>query len=197
MPLPSYSADDFKSVLQARLPRGRAWPRDADSVMAQVVGAYAPTNQRVCARAAQLLQDAFPVAPVELLPEWEQTLGLPDPYTTQEPSTAQRQAQVATRFAATGGQSIDYIINYAAKLGYTITITQFAPMRAGQPCGQPVYGQDWIYAWQINGPTYTVVPAKAGVAVCGDPLASWTNDILQYELKRIAPAHTQILFVYN
>jgi uncharacterized protein YmfQ (DUF2313 family) len=55
------------------------------------------------ARAGQLIPDAFPCSTVELLPEWEATLGLPDPC-VQPPLTTlqQRQAAVCAKLVARG-----------------------------------------------------------------------------------------------
>jgi len=69
---------DYQAALQALLPHGRVWPREPDAVQSRVAAGLAQTAARLHARANYLLRDAFPVAPLELLPEWEATLGLPD-----------------------------------------------------------------------------------------------------------------------
>lgn len=149
-------------------------------------------------RNAHLLVDAFPATAVELLPEWEAALGLPDPCAGVAPTVAARQQQVVARFAGSGGQSMAYYIGYAAILGYTITITQFSPARAGQlRAGQPLNGVAWAFAWRINAPLNTVARAQAGIVRAGEPLASWGNAVLQCELSEIVPAHTIPIFAYS
>lgn len=198
MAAPNYQSSDFLSALQALMPRGLVWPRDPTSVMAQVMAGLAPTWARHTERNNNLLVDAFPATAVELLPEWESALGLPDPCAGVAPTVSARQAQVVARFAGSGGQSAAYYIAYAAILGYTITITEFAPARAGQlRAGQPLNGAAWAFAWRINAPLNTVVKAKVGSARAGDPLASWGNAVLQCELSEIAPAHTILIFAYS
>lgn len=198
MSAPNYQASDFQSALQGLMPRGLAWPRDASAVMTQVMSGLAPTWARHTARDNNLLIDAFPATAVELLPEWEAALGLPDPCAGPAPTIAARQAQVVARFAGSGGQSAAYFIAYAAILGYTITITQFAPARVGQlRAGQPLNGPSWAFAWRINAPLNTVVRAQAGVVRAGEPLASWGNAVLQCELTEIVPAHTIPIFAYS
>jgi uncharacterized protein YmfQ (DUF2313 family) len=132
-----------------------------------------------------------------MLPEWEATLGLPDPCAGEAPTIALRQAQVAARFIAGGGQSIAFFVGFAKTLGYDITITQFAPSRFGRPFGSPFGGVAWAFAWQVNAPQFTVATFNFGTGNFGDPFASWGNTVLQCELQRLSPAHTIITFNYD
>jgi uncharacterized protein YmfQ (DUF2313 family) len=197
MPIPAWTADDLLSAFQQLMPRGRAWPRDPSSVQAQTLAALVPTFQRLTASAAGLLVDAFPSTAVELLPEWQSSLGLPDPCAGDTPTLTQEQAQVVARFVAGGGQSVDYFVNFAATLGYDITITQFAPSRFGRPFGQQFGGVAWAFAWQINAPQFTVDYLTFGNSTFGQPFSSWGTTVLQCELQRLAPAHTTVLFSYT
>jgi uncharacterized protein YmfQ (DUF2313 family) len=97
---PNYTAADFLKALQGLMPRGRLWPRDADAVQTQVLAQLAPSYARSTARANYLLVDAFPATTYELLPEWESTLGLPDPCAGVAPTIPLRQAQALARFVA-------------------------------------------------------------------------------------------------
>lgn len=200
MAAPNYQASDFLSALQALLPRGLAWPRDPSSVMGQVMAGLAPTWARHTEQNNNLLVDAFPPTAVQLLPEWEAALGLPDPCAGPAPTIAQRQAQVVARFAGSGGQSVPYFINYALMLGYSVTVTEYVASRVGQSrVGQSNsrMGQQWSFAWQINAPLITVTQSRTGSARAGDPLASWGNAVLQCEISEVAPAHTMVIFAYS
>jgi uncharacterized protein YmfQ (DUF2313 family) len=179
---PQYVDADFLAGMQALLPTGPAWPRDPDAVVTQVLAALVPLYTANAAAASGLLADAFPVSPVNLLPEWQATLGLPDPCAGQNPTLQAEQEQVATRFVATGGQSIPYFVSVAATLGFPITITQFRPFRFGDSFGQLLYGEPWAFAWQVNAP-----PLGNG---------SSGNNVLVCELQRIAPAHTVPIFQF-
>lgn len=197
MSAPQFLAADFAAALQALLPRGRVWPREPDAVQAQAVGSLAPVYERQTTRANNLLADAFPLTTLELLPEWEETMGLPDPCasTSGTPTVAARQAQVVARVKAQGGQSVAYFIAFALALGYSITITQFIPARAGiLRAGQPLNGVDWAHAWQINTLTNTVVHAVAGKLSAGEPIAYWNNAVLICEMAAVKPAHTVLMY---
>ena len=194
---PFYKAADFLSAMQALLPRGRVWPRSATAVQTQVLSGLAPCYERQTARANYLLVDAFPSTTYELLPEWEATLGLPDPCAGPAPSIPLRRAQVIARLTALGGASIPYLVSFAASLGYTVTITQYTQARAGMlRAGQPCNGYDWNFAWKITAPLNTIVRAKAGAMAAGDPLASWGNKVLECEFRAVMPAHTIPIFAY-
>ena len=198
MPAPNLTAADFLVALQALMPRGRVWPRDSDAVQTKTLAGCAPTYARLTARANELLVDGFPATAYELLPEWESSLGLPDPCAGAAPTIPQRQAQVVARFANSGGQSIAYFIDFAAELGYTITIEQFMQARAGLlKAGDPCFGQDWNFAWKVTAPANTIVRAVAGRMAAGDPLVAWGNKVLECEIKAVAPAHTVVMFAYG
>jgi uncharacterized protein YmfQ (DUF2313 family) len=192
---PIYAVTDYQAAMQALLPRGRAWPRDPGSLLSMLFLGLAPTYYRQGVACAGLLADAFPLTPVDLLGEWEATLGLPDPCAGVQPTIQARQAQVAARFIAQGGQSVPYFIAFAANLGYAITITEFAPFCCGvNTCGQPLNGEAWAFAWEVNDPTFTISAFQCGRDACGEPLRWWGNTVLQCEMKRISPAHTTLFF---
>lgn len=196
--MPVFSADDFARALAGLLPTGRAWPRDQDATLPTVTAALAPSYARNAARAENLLVDAFPGTVGELLPEWEATLGLPDPCAGETPSVERRQAQVAARFAADGGQSAAYYVRLAAALGYDITIGEFAPARFGRTrFGARFQGVGWAHVWAVNAPLESVAQAHFGAARFGDRYAWWGNAVLECEIGKAAPAHSKVLFRYS
>ncbi len=196
MGAPIYSQDDYVSALQKLLPRGRVWPRDPGSVQASALAGFARSFARSNGDAAALLTDAFPTSTVDLLPEWESTLGLPDLCAGPQTTVQSRRAQVASRFTTVGGQSIAYFTQLAATLGYSITITQFAPSRFGRQFGEPFGGIAWAHAWQVNAPAFTINRFRFGSDAFGESFAVWSNNILQCELQAAMPAHTALIFNY-
>jgi uncharacterized protein YmfQ (DUF2313 family) len=197
MPAPKLTSADFLRAFQALMPRGRVWPRDSDAVQTEVFTGLTQIYARSTARANYLLVDAFPATTYELLPEWEATLGLPDPCAGPAPTIQQRRNQVVARLSNSGGQSIAYFVNFAAQLGYTVTITQYTQARAGMlRAGDPCNGYDWNFAWKITAPLNTVVRAVAGAMAAGDPLAAWGNGVLECEFRAVMPAHTIPIFAY-
>lgn len=191
---PLLGEDDFLALLQNRLPRGRAWTRDEGSNLTAFLRGIAKSMAAAHARQVNLLTDEFPASTEELLPEWEATLGLPDPCAGQLPLISERVAQAVARIKARGGQSVPYFIGFALNLGYTITITEFTPYRVGRPIGVPIYGDDWAHVWEVNAPAFTTRYFRAGVDTAGTPLADWSGGVLACELGRIKPGHTFLFF---
>lgn len=176
--VPAYTSADYAQAMANLLPRGPVWSRAPGSNMMALMGALAPTYVRSGAAAAQLIYDIFPATTDALLIEWEETLGLPDPCTPLDPSTAQRKAAVLAKFIGSGGQSADYFIAVAAALGYPITITELST----------------AYHWQINAPTVNVSFFELGFGVCGDFFWTTGNDELECRIRQIMPAHTVLTF---
>lgn len=189
-------AGDFLRAFMSLLPRGRVWSRDVSSVQSRALLGLVTIYEDSTARANQLLVDAFPGSTYELLPEWELTLGLPDPCAGPAPTIQARRAQVVARLTAAGGQSIPYFTGLAKSLGYEVTVTQFMPSRFGKRFGTPFGGVDWAHAWQINAPTFTVNRLRFGDSF-GSPFSYWTNNVLQCELQSVKPAHTVLNFSYS
>jgi len=197
MPLPNITTPDIQRALKALLPPGAVWPRDADSVQSQVFGALAPTYARLTARDGNLLTDAFPTTTLELLPEWEASVGLPDICTPLNPTTQQRVAAVAAKVLSLGGQSPAYYIAVAAALGFAVTITQFMPFCADMACELPDYDPLWLFVWQVNAPQITTFYFSADEASADDALETYDNTELSCRLAQIAPAHTTLLFAFS
>jgi len=201
----SYSADDFNHALLALLPRGKAWPKDPSSAQVRALSFIGPTFARLSARAEQLLVDAFPSTAVELLATWEALLGLPDPCAGPATSIAERQAQVIARLIGTGGQAMQFLIDFAALFGYTVTITEQAPAGgtltqfvAGNTAGTRLVtdtGND-VFTYVVNAPLVSSSHFVAG-SHAGEPLASWGNTVLECVMDEVKPAHCKVIFAYT
>jgi uncharacterized protein YmfQ (DUF2313 family) len=194
---PLFGSSDYQQAMLKLLPRGRAWRRDTDSVLVALLGALAPTYVRSNASANQLLVDTLPTTTLNLLPEWEESLGIPDACTPTGQTVAQRQQAVSAKWAARGGQSQAYFIKLALTLGYVTTITQFTSFKVGMRVGLPIYGAAWDFAWQVNVPTYTPQYFRTGINSTGDALATFGSTYLQCRLRALAPAHTTVIFNYS
>lgn len=197
MTAPNFSDADFLSAMQGLMPRGRAWPRDPEAIQTKTLSAMAPTYRRNSDRSANLIADAFPASTLELLPEWEESLGLPDPCAGASPTLQARRAQVLARFTGNGGQSIAYFVAYAAALGFTINVGEFAPFRVGlSRVGDPLCDEDWAFTWSVQSPLNTITYFRTGQSGVGEPLASWGNAVLECELSALSPAHSILQFQY-
>lgn len=188
---------EYVAMLQNLLPRGLAWPREGASKMRAFLESLAVEFSRVDTRVEDMLREAYPLTASELLTDWERVTGLPEACEGLAETTQRRREAVDRKLSSLGGQSPGYYIGGAARLGYEITITEFSPFVAGDDAGDPVYGDDWAYAWQVNAPEESVSYFAAGEGSAGDPLASWGNQLLECVISRLKPAHTIVIFAYG
>ena len=193
------SADDYLSQLQALLPSGAAWTREADAVLTQLLHAQAEELARVDGRAEDLLRESDPRTTSELLPDWERVAGLPDTCVPAAQTLQERRDALVTKLTNPGGQSHAFFIALAARLGYTVTITEFPPFEVGLSGAGDEVGSDdqWRFVWRVNGPETTVRVFRAGSGRAGEPLRKWGNELLECVLNRYKPAHTNLLFGYG
>jgi uncharacterized protein YmfQ (DUF2313 family) len=156
------SGADYAQAMLELLPQGQAWPRDLGSTLVMTIDGLADCYGTVDARAADLLeQESDPRKTVELLSDWERNWGLPDLCFKSTPTISARQQMLVFKMTLLGNQSRDFFITDVAKnmLGYTITISEYAPFMAGvSNCGDtrtppldpnPLVGD---YRWYIGPP---------------------------------------------
>lgn len=197
-PPPTNSPEDYLAQFQKLLPRGRVWHRGWGWVQDADLLTLMPTWARLQTALNGLIGAIFPCTPSPaMLPEWEATLGLPDPCIGPLSTIQARQLAVCAKFVGRGGQSASYFVRLANSLGYDAEVVQFAPFRCGiNTCGQPLYGEDWAYAWSIVVHPTSIIYFSTGVSACGEPLRDWGDKILECLIHEYAPAHTIPIFQY-
>lgn len=189
------TANQYKTQLQALLPKGLAWPRGTDATLTKLMRAFAQELARVDARASALLEEVDPRTTNELLTDQERVAGLPDSCVMETLSNAQRIAALVNKLTTVGGLSKAHYIALAASLGYEITITYFRPWTVLSPVNEPLYGEEWRFVWQVNSQLDTVRRWTVQSPV-SDPLASWGNEQLECVMRRYNQSHTQVQFAY-
>jgi uncharacterized protein YmfQ (DUF2313 family) len=200
VPLLTRTAQEYAHQFQRLLPRGAIWHRGLALNQDADIEILMPTWSRLHQRLNDLIGMIFPCTqdPPELLTEWEETLGLPDPCIGELATVQERIMAVCIKFTARGGQSKEYFIAIAAALGIEITITEFRPFEVGlNRAGDPLYGEAWAHTWQVNIPSTAIVYFSTGGSTAGDPLRNWGNSILECVLEALKPAHTILIFTYG
>jgi uncharacterized protein YmfQ (DUF2313 family) len=197
-PPPEHTAEDYLGQFQRLLPRGRVWHRGWGWMQDADLLALMPTWARLQGRLNDLIAEIFPCSTVELIPEWEATLGLPD-CTGPLPTIQQRTAAICGKFVARGGSTIEYFIHLAASLGYQIEIETYKPFYASQGyAGYPCYDDQWAYAWRVTvlGSTM-IVWFRASESTAQEPLATWISGLLQCTIEKYKPANTVIIWAFE
>lgn len=206
--------EDYLSFFQALLPSGPAWTRDRKAELTKVLNFFAGEFARIHGRAMDLLNEADPRSTIEMLNDWEDVAGLPDPCSAGIADTVQeRRLALVQKITGRGGQSAKYFVELAEILGYDIEITENRPFTCGlSECGLhqtvgPYSAQlhqltdklDIRYFWKVlvKGPRVTWF--QCGASECGkDPLAKITRaEDLECIFQRLKPAHTSLTIAYE
>lgn len=208
------TAADYTQGLAGLLPNGIIWGRQPDSVMMTALGGLMGIFGYFDTLAGNLLDiESDPRSTVEMLPDWNRNFGLPDACAVDEQlSIADQQVALVQKMTTQGGQSRAYFIAAAARIGYTITITEYSPFMAGvSNCGDTRDAQG-DYRWQIGPPSIrfywsvnvgqarlTWFRAGAGGGQAGvDPMLiiGLATD-LECMINRWKPGHTLVIFNYS
>lgn len=195
----SRALSDALDESRALLPVGSAWPRDPRSNLDKLLAGLSTWRGRLEVRAEDLLQESDPRTTSELLPDWEDAVGLPDECLPVPGSIAERRALILARLVGEGGGSRAFFESLARAIGYTVTIEEHEsdPARCGVArtgvgrCG----GDLWDFVWSVRSPLILVRLARCGVARMGDPMGTFGDALLRCVMERAAPAHTLVRFV--
>lgn len=188
-------SDAFQQMVASLLPRGPIWvPRNAD--IAALSAGLGDEGVRFHNRMVELMLEAYPSTTDELLDEWEDAYGLP--LCGDAPTDlASRQAALAGRVAAVGGQTPEYFIGLAwavlEQSGYSrttdpdlVTIEERpegVPFRVSEGrVGDRLGAVEALFDWVMHLPTDT--PTDFG-------------HVIECIVERYAPAHTNVTFEYD
>ena len=188
--------DDYLAQLQALLPKGPAWPRDRGSLLTKLLSAFSEEYASLDARIEVLINESDPRTTVELLTDWERVCGLPDGCTGPLSTISERRDAVVSRLTTEGGQSAAYYIAVAAKIGYTITITEEKVHTCMSGCSDPINSHEWRFVWNVNAVEANSVRFFNVNDGVDSALASWGNGLLECTISRLKPAHTLVRFIY-
>lgn len=170
----------YTQQLVALQPPGSALPTEPSSNWVQLLDGLAQEYDRLHQRLDVLSLEVLLQGGEEMLDQWEQALGLPDPCAPAITDPDLRRQRIRTKLAETGGQSEAYFIDLAAQLGLSASITTFEPFEMGvSGMGDPVGGGEWRLVWQLNFPG-NPDPERVALIKC--------------IVSEAAPAHTQVLF---
>lgn len=189
---------DYLAQLQALLPQGFAWPRQADAALTKLLLAWAAELARIDGRAGDLIEEADPRTTYELLADWERVAGLPDPCSPAAASIEERRLSLVQRLTMLGSASRQYFIDLAAALGYPgASVTEYRPFTCVSECEDSLNPPpDWPHTWRLNLPETRITPMTC-TSACDASLRSWGDFTIECVVRRLRPAQTHVLFAYG
>lgn len=168
----------YRQQLQALLPPGDAWPRDDDAELTELCDAIAETFARAEQRIDDLIEEDDPRTTDELLPEWESELGLPGPCFAPTTIEGRRAAVIARELEQTELINEQHYIDLAAAVGYAATITYYTPFDCMSGCTDPVTGDAWLSAFDVNAVSQPANDAQLQ-CVINNNAPIWTTPIFK------------------
>lgn len=192
------TAAQHLQALQALLPPGSAWTRAEGAQLTALLAAWAEEFARLEARADQLVEEMDPRTALELLPDWERALGLPDECSPLAEGIPARREAATAKLTAEGGQRPADFIALAAGIGFTVAIEEFSSFDAGDDAGMDLNGDPWRLTWRVrlDGLNELAFTEFVAGSLAGEPLLNWGAADLECIIERAAPAHTVVLFAY-
>ncbi|GLK85677.1 YmfQ family protein [Ancylobacter defluvii] len=195
----SRPAEDAHTELLSQLPPGWIWPRAGDgSLIGAILAAPATLFAEIEAVAEAMMEQVDPRTATDTLGDFERVLG-PDlcGRDVSALSVARRQQLAHQRWVARGGQSIAYYVAMAAARGVVITIEEVRLTRAGVArAGDRLTNHPSQFVWVVRLALGLWRRARAGRAVAGSRTYEIELSDIECDIRRAAPAHTDVFFTY-
>jgi uncharacterized protein YmfQ (DUF2313 family) len=166
-------------------------------------------------RVKQMLLEIDPTKTDESLDTWEGVLGLPDECTPEGLTVEERRNQVVQKLTNIGGLSKEFYEFNASQLGFEIFVDNdlnFVAGRAkagdkltnyfnrhfvaGSTAGTFLTEIGWRYVFTADIPVTAAEHFVAG-SFAGDPLRSFSNELIECTIKKLKPAHAQAFFTFR
>lgn len=151
---------------------------------------------RIQAHADAVRSAFYPPTAATYISRWERLL---DMTPSQPGNYAKRVAEVMAKLNARGGLSIPYFIGLAAAAGYTISITEPQPFRAGvNRAGDRLAPEEIMWVWwvDVQSSRQTIWRFHAGSSTAGSRLSAYSDAVIEGIFNELKPAHTAIRFTY-
>ena len=187
----------YTQQLFGLLPTGRAWPRNPDTVLADLLDAAAERFADVDRRAVGLLDELLVSKTFDLLPEWERDLGLPDDCSVLGSTIAIRRAAALHKQVSQPDMSLESYRDLARSFGVEIAIDELNQTRADAIPGLDTANGKWRFVWWIGIPTSGDERFFTTESDVETPLSEIDrNTELECRLQKAAPAHTRLYIGY-
>ena len=148
--------------------------------------------------ATGLLDEIRPNTTVDLLPDWERVVGLPDECSELASNIAERRAAVLSILVSQPNLNPSSYEAIAEEFGVTITVRELDRTAANAIPNLNTTGGRWRFVWWIDIPSTADVRYFTTLSDVLTPLRDVErNPELECRLRRVAPAHTLVVIDYT
>ncbi|MBC3952195.1 YmfQ family protein [Pseudomonas folii] len=186
------TAAAYYAQLKALLPQGPAWDAERVPEIHQLLEAGSLELAREDLRLSDLLGESDPNRVRELVPDWEQVMGLPDPCLGVNPTFEDRQLAVRRRLTEMGGQSPAFFVQLAISVGYLqASVTEHRAPRFGAARFDQTHFGTWSaqFMWTLNTGPRRRLGRRFAASYWGERFGINPSGALECVIRRAAPAH--------
>lgn len=161
--------------------------------LSKLLKAFAEELERFYLFTVTLINEAIPGLSRDLLPEWEEDLGLPDLCSPLADTVDERAAIAhAKYYTKYDGQSKQFYIDYAASLGATVTVTNYSG--AGAVFRVDVSRVDRTPLEGIDGARLRSKTSRFKWIINVYNTGTVSLEFLQCNFEKLKPAHTELIW---
>ena len=187
----------YRMQLAALLPQGPALLVETGGDLSEVLNRMAQPLANVQAFWDEIDKDLDPRTTVNLIDEWEASLGLPDSCSIGTQTLAERQAAVYAKYTDLGGARIPRYLKLAEAMGYPNASTRRYRMHTVElTCEEPVYEASARFAWSLLLSSGTRAVESTVLSGVEEPLRTWGDAVLECVILRENVAVSDLTFAY-
>lgn len=195
------SEKDYEHLVNELLPRGPLWKRKKGGVLDSILFSLSSEAARVDARTRALIEESDPRTSVEELERWFADHGIPSECVAAiaDPSLEQMRRELLAKITSNSGLTAKYFQSLAGVLGYKAKISTYQEHHVEQSVEMPLSDEKWIAVFTVA----IAIDGTSGFEEfttgwnAGEPLARWGNALLECIIRALAPAHVEVIFIYQ
>jgi uncharacterized protein YmfQ (DUF2313 family) len=195
-----HTKQDYIRMFTQLLPPGDAWEASENSFLYNIFAGWAEECIRFEQRMLDLMDESDPRYTLELLPDFENDLGLPDQcFLTAEATIDQRRQEVVNILRNRQGLfSLPQIREVSAMFGFEVEVEEGIPSYFGGRFGSrfsPDESKYYITIRQISG---NIIRARFGASHFGERFTKFDNELLYCVLLRpVIRADRAVTFIFT
>lgn len=196
-----FTESDYEHLVNSLLPRGPIWRRKKGGILDAILFALSSEAARVDARARAVIEEADPRTSIEELSRWFDDHGVPSDCVAAiaDPSLEQMRQELIAKITSNSGLTAKYFEELAAVLGYKVSVTTYSEHDVEHDVEAPLTDARWIPVFTL-GITIDVTSGYDELTTewsVEEPLARWGNSLLECLIRALAPAHVDVVFIYQ
>jgi uncharacterized protein YmfQ (DUF2313 family) len=174
----------YREQLISLLPPGDALAAGPGTTLRALLYGLAAELSRIDVRMDDLTQESLLSLTEELITDFEEEFGIPEPGTELGKTLEDRRRVLSGKLIAVGEQNPDYFFDIAERLGYEIEVEQYQPFFIGySTVGSTIGKLSILFKWMV------------WILIADD--IKWNISQLIYDITQNKPGQTEVFFEFK